>query len=277
MEISEQKGECKLPTITKITTQKRKGRYNIFLDDEYAFPVSESVLIDFRLAKGMEIPAELRAEIDTAEAHAQAYTLALNYLSYQLRTEMEMRIYLKQHDIPLAVRQQIIARLYDLNLLDDDSYAASYVRTMMRTSDKGPQVIRTKLREKGLKPEQITNALDQFTAPDLLANGQKLAEKLAHRYRQQSFQNQQQKIRLGLRQKGFDGDTTNQIMSRLELVKDDDAEWAALVEQGEKAWRKTARYSGYERKQKAKQQLYRKGFALDQIERFLTEKQAEEE
>ncbi|MDC4186566.1 recombination regulator RecX [Loigolactobacillus coryniformis] len=266
-----------MPTITKITTQKRKGRYNIYLDEEYAFPVSESVLIKFRLAKGMEVPAELRAEIDTAEAHAQAYQLALNYLSYQLRTEMEVRIYLKQHDIPVAVRQQVIQRLYELNLLDDAGYAASYVRTAMRTSDKGPQVIRTKLREKGVKPELIINALDLFTTNDLLANGLKLAEKLAKRYRQQSFQNRQQKIRLGLRQKGFDADVTNQIISQLELVRDDDTEWAALVKQGEKVWRKTARYSGYERKQKAKQQLYRKGFALDQIDHFLTEKQAETE
>ncbi|MFD0897801.1 recombination regulator RecX [Loigolactobacillus binensis] len=261
-----------MPTITKITTQKRKGRYNIYLDEVYAFPVSESVLIQFRLAKGMEITPELRKELDTAEAHAQAYQLALNYLSYQLRTEMEMRIYLKQHDIPLAVRQQVVARLYELNLLDDAGYAASYVRTAMRTSDKGPQVIRTKLREKGVKSELITIALEEFKPATLLTNGLKLAEKLAKRYRQQSFNTRKQKIRLGLRQKGFDSDTTNQIIGQLDLVKDEDSEWAALVEQGEKTWRKTARYSGYERQQKAKQQLYRKGFALDQIERFLTEK-----
>ncbi|MFL2030015.1 recombination regulator RecX [Loigolactobacillus zhaoyuanensis] len=262
-----------MPTITKITTQKRKGRYNIYLDEAYAFPVSESVLIKFRLAKGLEITPDLQAEIDTAEAHAQAYQMALNYLSYQLRTEMEVRIHLKQHDIPVAVRQQVVQRLYELNLLDDASYAASYVRTAMRTSDKGPQVIRTKLREKGITAEQITNALDLYTQQDLATNGLKLAEKLAQRYRQQSFQQRQQKIRQGLRQKGFDADVTNLVMSQLELVKDDDTEWTKLIEQGEKVWRKTARYSGYERKQKAKQQLYRKGFALDQIDHFLAEKE----
>ncbi|EPC72337.1 regulatory protein RecX, partial [Lacticaseibacillus paracasei subsp. paracasei Lpp71] len=36
--------------ITKITAQKRRGRYNIFIDGTYAFPVSETTLVDYRLA-----------------------------------------------------------------------------------------------------------------------------------------------------------------------------------------------------------------------------------
>ena len=41
--------------ISKIEAQKRKGRYNIYLDGKYAFPVAESVLIQFRLMKGTEL------------------------------------------------------------------------------------------------------------------------------------------------------------------------------------------------------------------------------
>ena len=43
-----------MPIITKISTQKRKGRYNIFIDNEYAFSVSERTLAEKRLLKGIE-------------------------------------------------------------------------------------------------------------------------------------------------------------------------------------------------------------------------------
>ncbi len=44
-----------MPNITKITTQKkRKDRYNIFVDEKYAFSVDEEVLLKFHLKKGMD-------------------------------------------------------------------------------------------------------------------------------------------------------------------------------------------------------------------------------
>lgn len=35
--------------VTKIVAQKRAGRYNIYLDEQYAFPIGESVMIKFRV------------------------------------------------------------------------------------------------------------------------------------------------------------------------------------------------------------------------------------
>ena len=37
--------------ITSITAQKRPGRFNVFLDGNYAFSVSEDVLVKFQLSK----------------------------------------------------------------------------------------------------------------------------------------------------------------------------------------------------------------------------------
>lgn len=52
-----------MPKITAITTQKRRGRYNIFIDGHYAFPVSEQSLIQFRLSKGQELTPALEQAI----------------------------------------------------------------------------------------------------------------------------------------------------------------------------------------------------------------------
>ena len=51
-----------------------------------------------------------------------------------------------------------------------------------------------------------------------------------------------------------------------------DEEMDALRYQAEKLERKYAKYTGYEYEQKMKSALYRKGFALEQIEKYLSQR-----
>lgn len=122
-----------------ITAQKKAGRYNVFLNGEYAFPISEETFIHFRLSKGMEITGVLLEEIGEYETSAEAYNKALNFLTGQLRTQDEVAKKLLKLDFPEEVVGPVLAKLTDLNLLDDAEYAKSYVRTMMKTGDKGPR------------------------------------------------------------------------------------------------------------------------------------------
>lgn len=145
--------------ITKIEAQKRAGRYNVYVNGHYAFPVSEDVLIRYRLLKGTELTQKLITTLASADDQSKAYELALNYLSYQQRTEKEISDYLIKKEIPETTIAPVMARLVDDNLLDDEHYAHSYVRTMKRTSDKGPSVIRRQLKQRGVKDELIDNAL----------------------------------------------------------------------------------------------------------------------
>ena len=55
--------------ISKITAQQRRGRYNVYLDGKYAFPVAESVLVKFRLMKGQELTKEQFEQHSPGPAH----------------------------------------------------------------------------------------------------------------------------------------------------------------------------------------------------------------
>lgn len=77
--------------ITSITAQKRPGRFNVFLDGNYAFSVSEEVLVKFQLSKGKELDSADLEEIFKADDLSKALNKALDYLSYSLRTEKETR------------------------------------------------------------------------------------------------------------------------------------------------------------------------------------------
>ncbi|CAJ1226979.1 regulatory protein RecX [Levilactobacillus zymae] len=258
-----------MAVITMIEAQKRAGRFNVYVDGHYAFPVSESVLIDFRLFKGMEVDQQLEAQLSAADDVAKAYNRALDYLSQQLRTEKEVRDKLAGLEIPPEVIDETLGRLADLNLVDDAHYAASYVRTMMRTSDKGPRVIRQHLRQKGVLEQPIDDALKLYTPEERQTVGTAVAQKLAKRYRHQAFHTQEQKIRQGLMTRGFASDEVGTMLATLDLQPDVDEQAALLAKQGEKLWHKYRTLAASERKYKTKQALYRKGFGLDDIDHWL--------
>lgn len=261
--------------ITAIATQKKAGRFNIYLDGKYAFPVSEDVLIKYRLAKGLELDEEMIEHLQQADLLSKAYNKALDHLSYQLRTKKEIKIYLTKLEVPENDQNQIISKLVKLNLLDDLAYAKSFVRTAANTTDKGPFVIAQKLKQKGVAEEFINEALIEFSFEQQVQTALKLAEKFVAKNKKLAFQALKNKLYQHLVTKGFSSETISLVLEELALKKDDTLQLEALREQGAKLLRRYQRYPQPERFFKLKQALYRKGFSLSEIERYLAEITAE--
>ncbi|MDO4902910.1 MAG: recombination regulator RecX [Limosilactobacillus sp.] len=260
-----------MPKISKIEVQKRPGRYNIYLDDKYAFPVAESVVIKFRLVKGMEIDDEQIKEITTADQQAQAYSKILDYLSYQMRSESEVLKKLKDLETPEEFVPPIMAKLREQRLVDDRQYAIAFVRTMVATSLKGPGVIRQQLRLKKVGENDIEAALEEFSEDDIREHASKLATKLFKRYAKQPTFMQEQKVRQGLMTKGYGGDVFEQIKYDVVPEEDPEQQEDLLKEQAEKIWHRYRRYAGMDRQRRFKQAMFRKGFDLDAVQHWLEE------
>ncbi len=163
-------------TVTRIS--KGKGPfYRVDLSEGEALQVSEDVLVRYRLLKGRELDEETIQEIKKSSGADFGFHLAMNYLSYQLRSEKEIRTYLKEKEILQEDRNKIVARLKELDLVDDLVYGESYVRTNMRLSDKGPKKLAQQMQQKGLQPEIIEQALSQYTFEDQVQNAHQTAEK----------------------------------------------------------------------------------------------------
>lgn len=256
-----------MPKISKITTQKRKGRYNLFLDEQFAFGISESVLIQFRLAKGLELTDQEVAEIKAADQKAQAYQLALRYLEHQLRTEREIRQYLAKNEINQATQIETIKRLKDLNYLDDQHFADSYVRTLVNTTNKGPGAAKLFLITKGVSQERINQALTLYDAETQLDHAMQAADKLTNRYRRLPLTTQKQKVTQSLMTQGFSGDVAKNAVNEIDFDIDDDLQDQELQKNGDRLWR---RYQGKPNAiQKLKQGLFRKGYSTEKINAFI--------
>ncbi|MCA0971822.1 recombination regulator RecX [Halobacillus litoralis] len=263
--------------LTRITTQKKnKNRYNIYLDhgrgEDYGFSVDADVLVKYRLQKGMELDdATINALIQTDTIH-KSYTLAINYLSYRMRSEKEMRQYLLEKEVEPEHVDEIIKRLYNEKLLDDQEFANSLIRTRVMTSSKGPLLLKKELIEKGVTAMQAEEALQYYPFDRQLEKASKFAEKKMRQDSRKSRKQQIQSVQQTLMQKGFSGDVIQEALASLPEEEENDSEWEAVVYQGEKLVRKYERKTeGYELKQKVKAGLYRKGFPFDLIDRFLEE------
>ncbi|MFR0593480.1 recombination regulator RecX [Limosilactobacillus mucosae] len=259
--------------ISKIEAQKRPGRYNIYLDGKYAFAVAESVLIKYRLMKGMELDQPQLKAMTNDDEIAKAYNKMLDYLSHQLRTEHDVYEKLRQLKTPEEYIEPVMQKLRGLHLLDDHEYAASYVRTVMNTELKGPQVIRQKLRQKQIGELDIDSALAQFTPALQQENATKLAKKLFKRYAKLPTRRQEEKVHQGLITNGYAADLFSEIKDSVMPQPDEEQQDELLAKEAVKAWRRYEKraQTDYERRLKVKQALYRKGFDLDEVERWLNE------
>ena len=110
--------------ITKITRQKRnEERYNIFLDEKYAFSVDESIIIQYGLTKGKILDEMVVGEITFDDEVSKAYNRGLSYLSFQMRSEHEIQQKLLKEEYGEAVIAEAIQKLIRIGLLDDQMYS----------------------------------------------------------------------------------------------------------------------------------------------------------
>ncbi|MHC5226883.1 recombination regulator RecX [Enterococcus sp. LJL99] len=265
-----------METIIKIT--KEKGQfYLIWLSSGEKLRVSEDTLVRQRLLKDQELTQSSIEEIKKAGSYDVGLQLSLNYLSYQLRSKKEIFDYLKEKEILLDDRKKIVLRLEEMNLLNDAVFSESYVRTLMRTSDKGPKTIMQQLKRKGLNDEDIQHGLTFYTVEDQVEVAIVAAEKAMKRYRTKSFKDGLQKVQLHLIQKGFNREVIDLALEELSFEKDEEQEEEIIKKEGDKLWERHRKLEPYKRLMKVKQSLYQKQFDLDLIQEYLNEKELENE
>lgn len=263
-------------TVTGI--RKLKGTfYQVTIDHQEKIKVSEDLLVRFRLLKGSELTEEQMADVKEQASYDYGLQEALNYISYQLRTEKETRTYLQKKEIPLEDRHKITARLKELDVLNDRTYAMSYVRTQIRLSDKGPSNLYQQLRKKGVQDDLIDEALELYT-PELQAEiAARTAAKGVKKIRGKSYRETLQKLRMNLTKKGFNQDIIQQAVDQLDYEMDEAQEWEVLQKEGQKLVQRDRSKDNGKKKMKLKQKLYQKGFTTDLIQQFIDKEELNEE
>jgi len=166
--------------ITAITIQKNPNRVNISLDDGFAFGLSRIVAAWLRL--GQELSDEKIAALQTEDAREVALGKALRFLGYRPRSVQEVRENLQKHEIPETVIEEVLKRLQDTNLLNDQQFAQAWVENRSTFRPRSRRALAMELRQKGLDDEVVQDALDDNVDENALAleAARKHARKVQH-------------------------------------------------------------------------------------------------
>ena len=244
-----------------IKSIKKKGsEYLIILDDE-TLKVNEEVLINNNILYSKKLSNKDIKKIKEETVYYENYSKALKMINRKMRSEKEIRKSLK--DISKEEIDKIIDKLKEINLLNNEVYAESYVNDKINLSLDGPYKIKKELELNDIESEYIEKALEKFTQDLIDEKLEKLINKKLKTNKDTEYIFKQ-KTALYLLNLGYSKEDIN---SHLEKIKIDNSN---LEKEMEKIYNKLkTKYEGYTLKNKLKQKLYLKGFNNDEINNFI--------
>jgi regulatory protein len=211
-------------TITALRAQaKDPQRVNVFVDGEFAIGVSLNTISKEGLYVGKALSAEEFARVERVESSDKALHAALRFLEARPRSIYEIRQRLQRKEFADEAIEAAIERLAGLGMIDDGTFARSWIESRQASRPRGVGVLRDELRRKGIDRALAETVLND----EALTGGEEqramtVARGALHKYANAPNRTAFQR-RLGayLQRRGFGFDTIGPILETL---------WAELHE-----------------------------------------------
>ncbi len=220
--------------ITAIEAQKKNpDRLSIYLDGVFAFGLPQALVVQHMLCKGCRIDEEKQRALLVEAQLVRAKEIALNFLSYQSRTEQEVIQKLREREITPDVIEQVIARFRELGYLNDQGFARSFAQSRLEGRGQGPRRIQMELKKRGVAEPHIREAIshlhEQNDLPEaILPHAQKRWERLR---KEPHPQKRRQKLLDFLLRQGVGFDLAQKVFHTLQQQDDDAASSTSDIEE----------------------------------------------
>ena len=162
-----------MPLITRISPQKKKGFFNVFIDGAFAFGLDAETLVKEKLAGNRTLTEEDLVRLKESSLFSKLLNSALNFLSFRPRSKKEVsrnlaaKVYKilgkKDADLASKLESRVISKNEEFGYLNDEEFASSWVE--QRTGGKKPRgraLIKRELFSKGVSRETIEDALSEL-------------------------------------------------------------------------------------------------------------------
>jgi len=210
-------------TITALQVQKKNPqRVNVFVDGEFAFGLAHIVAAWLKV--GQELSETKIAELKAHDQKEQALQRALNLISYRPRSEAEVRNNLKKHQIPEETTTQVITRLRETGILNDQQFAETWIENRAAFRPRSKFALRMELKQKGVDEEIIEETLTNINDEE---QAYEAGQKKARQLRSTDEQEFKRKLFGFLARRGFNYEVTSSVVKKLweEKKNEEDTTW----------------------------------------------------
>lgn len=194
-----------MPRITKITSQKKSGRANVYLDEQFAFGIDLDNLVKFDLRVEKELTQDEVERIVKEAELVKTLGKLLNFATTRPRSEKEIRGWFGRKKVHQSLYGKLKKKLKKFGLLDDEKFAKWWVQQRLSFKPKSRKEITFELRGKGIDKNTIDDVLAGSGIDDL-KNAKKLLAKVGYKWQRFDDTKRRQKKAEYLARKGFGWD-----------------------------------------------------------------------
>ncbi len=203
---------------------KRKGKYEIYLDHERAFSLTDEGLYKLKLTQGMEfVPSESVNEILSEDEILRCKNRAMYIVSVTPKSKKILQSKLREEGFSENAVEQTMHFMQEYDFTDDVELAKSLVRSGVRKNSSTRQ-IKQKLYKKGISREDSSRVLDEMEI-DEKENALEVAMKKYRSLRNKSKEEIIKKVRYALSYRAFSYDAMRYAVGEIEkIIKESELE-----------------------------------------------------
>ena len=184
------------------------------MDGQFVAGVDEVVVLELGLKTGQQVDGEKLAEVLRTEEARRAREAALTLLDYRARTTKDLERRLLQKGYPEDVVADVVKQLAEVDLVNDERFAADWVTGRLSGRPMGRSRMTWELRQKGIPPEMVDEALEQVNDEKELEMAFALAEQKLGGGRLDDPDTKRRLVGF-LRRRGFRWETVSRVLEKL--------------------------------------------------------------
>src|SRR5699024_3304772 len=100
------------------------------------------------------------------EDYSQARAVVLRKLTGSAKSRHQLADTLREREFDEDIITTVLDRMEEVQLIDDAQFARTWVRTRHELKGLGSAALRRELRDRGVEPQHIDEALEQLSAED---------------------------------------------------------------------------------------------------------------
>ena len=205
--------------ITSIEEQKKKGRYNIFIDGEFAFGLYKETIYHFGLRAKDELDEKKTVELISYDEINFGKKVAYRFLNFKPRSEKEVRNKLKSHKLSDESIDTIIYSLKEFKFINDEQFAKMFIESKISLKPEGRRSLKTRLAQKGIGKETSDKTVEENYSEEVeFQKAHELFIKYRKKVKAKTHIEKKQKCYRHLLSKGFSYDLINRVLKIEESI-----------------------------------------------------------